>query len=393
MKKSVLAFVFFIASLSVSAQGFYFDAEVGLGGGWNNYNYDWVDDSGNFPFGKTSDGFAYDIGVKVGFGPFGNVPVYVVTDIEMNGVSLDLDGFIGGGIIFYPIRSLQFGLSLGKGYNLVPKDEQGFYLPSVENSEYTSYRCYGQAGFAWNLSAAILLKKANYVSNDIGFWGLKYSGVVNNFNCSYSYDSYPTKKYTGNGTLLTSSFTVFIKMVTRDNTPKEKAADKARAELEAIAAQEAADRRNYAAMKRAEEEQKRLREKYEGSYPGIKGAVTEAGQELINALPKRSTVAVINIRSRDGGMSDYIATDLEQQLFNAGFTVVDRKELDTILAEQNFQMSGSVDDKSAVSIGKMLAAHIILTGAVIETGAIRRLNIRAIDVETGKIVTMTNQDF
>jgi hypothetical protein len=152
-------------------------------------------------------------------------------------------------------------------------------------------------------------------------------------------------------------------------------------------------------IKRLEEEEDRgriradLLKELKIVYPGIEGAVARAGQSMVNTLPKGLTVAVINIRSKDGGMSDYIAVDLESQLFNAGFTVVERKELDIILAEQKLQMSGSVSDESAVSIGKMFGVRIILTGMVSEVGSNRRLSIRAMDVETAKIVTMILEDF
>jgi hypothetical protein len=375
MKKSVLVFMFLItASLPVTALGGYFDWEIiGVGGGWfHDYGYE-----DGFPIDEYYGYCVMDMGLSAGFGPFGNVPVYVVADAEGGaclGEMIDMYGFIGGGVLFYPIRSLQLGLSLGNRYS-----------SSTD-----------EAGFAWNLSAASVLDFEDS-SGRGGLFGLKYS---------YSKGDYTTKN--GSGSLLSSSFTVFVKFGARTLTPKEKAADaeKRRQEAAAIAERQRqqAERERRARMEREEYEKivyaeereqirKRLLERLKIAYPGIEGAVGKAGQELINALPKRSTVAVINIRSRDGGMSDYIATDLQNQLLKSGFTVVEREVLDTILAEQNFQMSGLVDDNSAVSIGKMLAAHIILTGAVIETGAIRRLSIRALNVETGRVETMTNQDF
>jgi TolB-like protein len=142
-------------------------------------------------------------------------------------------------------------------------------------------------------------------------------------------------------------------------------------------------------MQRLDEEEDRRRiraELQKKAYPGINEAVGRAGQTLIIALPIRSIVAVLNITARDMDMSVFIAEDIEYQLINSRkFTIVERNNLDLILAEQRFQMSGEVSDESAVSIGKMLGANIILTGTVTEVDTTRRLTIRAINVETGEV--------
>jgi len=96
MKKTFFVFIFcVIVSLSVSAQGFYFD--IGAGSGLINnkvtYDYDTIDLSkipvrtdhvtlGDFPYkDEPYNFFATGMGLKAGFGPFGNVPLYVVSDV------------------------------------------------------------------------------------------------------------------------------------------------------------------------------------------------------------------------------------------------------------------------------------------------------------------------
>ena len=74
------------------------------------------------------------------------------------------------------------------------------------------------------------------------------------------------------------------------------------------------------------------------------------------------------------------------------FRIVDRRRLEQIRLEQNFQMSGEVDDTSAISIGNMLGANIVITGDV-NTGAAGRLVLRALDVKTAQIVTMARERF
>jgi hypothetical protein len=56
-------------------------------------------------------------------------------------------------------------------------------------------------------------------------------------------------------------------------------------------------------------------------------------------------------------------------------------------------MSGEVSDASAVSIGQMLGANIVLTGSISGVGASQRLSISALDVRTGEIVSMVREEF
>jgi curli biogenesis system outer membrane secretion channel CsgG len=89
-----------------------------------------------------------------------------------------------------------------------------------------------------------------------------------------------------------------------------------------------------------------------------------------------------------------VVDEVEFQLVDARrFTIVDRKTLDTIRSEQNFQMSGDVSDASAVSIGQMLGANIVITGNITGTGSMQRLSIKALDVRTAQIVTMVRETF
>jgi TolB-like protein len=127
---------------------------------------------------------------------------------------------------------------------------------------------------------------------------------------------------------------------------------------------------------------------------GIDSAISNASRDLIYDLPAQSTVAVINVSSNSRELSAYIVDELEYQLVTAKkFTIVDRKTLDTIRSEQDFQMSGDVNDASAVSIGQMLGATIVITGTITGTGSSQRLSLKALDVKTAQIITMVREAF
>jgi len=65
--------------------------------------------------------------------------------------------------------------------------------------------------------------------------------------------------------------------------------------------------------------------------------------------------------------------------------LVDRHQLDLIRAEQNFQMSGAVDDREALEIGKFVGAQTIVSGAVTPLGERYRMTIRALEVQSAKV--------
>jgi TolB-like protein len=103
---------------------------------------------------------------------------------------------------------------------------------------------------------------------------------------------------------------------------------------------------------------------------------------------------ILRISSKDRDTATSVIEELEFQFVDSKkFKIVDRKTLDTIGTEQNFQLSGDVDDNSAVSIGKMLGANIVITGTISGTGSAQRLTIKALDVKTAQIITMAREQF
>ena len=344
VKKPVFALVFFIiAALHVSAQGFYFD--IGVNSGISI---------------KKIDGYYSLIGLlspglKAGFGPLGNIPIYVVGEynyfvggggwgkIDDNGWG-DIDDrkgiyagdskFVGAGVIYYPVPLIQLGLTLG-------------WLNSATGYNYESADAWFGNGFGWNISAAVDLGKNNHGC----LLGLKYFGAYNWLQKPYD------------KTMVTTDLGVFVKYAYRKQVPDQNVKGSAVA-------------------------------KQSRSNTGVDGATGRASKGLIGELPENAVVAVISISSSDVNVSTHIANELEFQLVSSKkFTVVDRNALDTIRREQNFQMSGEVSDSSAVSIGQMLGANIVITGSVTEAGKNQRLSLKALDVRTGRIITMAREDF
>jgi hypothetical protein len=132
----------------------------------------------------------------------------------------------------------------------------------------------------------------------------------------------------------------------------------------------------------------------QGALFGINEAVNRVCETLIYELPRKSTVAVLGISSRNRDMAVFTMDELEFLLVDSQeFEMVDRKTLDSVREEQNFQMSGEVSDDSAVNIGNMLGANIVITGSITGSGDTQRLTVKALDVKTAKIVTMAREQF
>jgi hypothetical protein len=131
-----------------------------------------------------------------------------------------------------------------------------------------------------------------------------------------------------------------------------------------------------------------------GDTGDIEGALSRAGRILLNGLPDNATIAVISISTQDSSMAEFVIEEITYILVHTGyFRMVDRRSLEAIRDERKFQISGEVSDSSAISIGNMLGASIVITGSVSGEDALRRLRIKALDVKTAEIVAMASEAF
>jgi len=129
-----------------------------------------------------------------------------------------------------------------------------------------------------------------------------------------------------------------------------------------------------------------------GTVP-LDRAIREAAQNIENNVPAGQKVAVLNFSSPTDQFSEYVIDELSIQLANGKkLVVVDRRELDLIRQEEQFQMSGEVSDESAQSIGKKLGAQIIVSGSLNAMGGAYRFRIRALNVETAVVETGSTAD-
>src|SRR5215510_7521989 len=101
---------------------------------------------------------------------------------------------------------------------------------------------------------------------------------------------------------------------------------------------------------------------------------------LASAQDKRR-VAVMNFEygTVQSGIASIFGTNVDvgkgvadimvDRLVNAGkYSVIDRKAMDKILAEQNFSNSNRADPASAAKLGKLLGVDAIIIGSITQFG-------------------------
>ncbi|GHU57710.1 hypothetical protein FACS189444_0240 [Spirochaetia bacterium] len=184
-------------SFSVSAQGFYFDIGLGVGGATTKID---EYDVGDLFKGSGVIDLGVDLGLKAGYGPFGEVPLYIVG--EFGGIGhrfqdnynyMQFNSYIiGAGLILYPVRLLQLAGTIGYSYVANVTDVPGVIF-------YNS-----KGGIAWDASLALDFGKQNH-----GFLlGIRYFGSTNTLEVS-------------NAKLTSNVFTTFIKYAFRHKIERQ----------------------------------------------------------------------------------------------------------------------------------------------------------------------------
>ena len=119
----------------------------------------------------------------------------------------------------------------------------------------------------------------------------------------------------------------------------------------------------------------------------------EASDEINSKVSAGSFIGIINIQSASVALSEYVIDELIGNAVRDGnFTVLDRQRLDQVRQEQNFQLSGEVDDDFALAIGRLIGIQTIVTGTVSPLGSRYRITVRALDVQTGAVQVQFNKN-
>ncbi len=84
---------------------------------------------------------------------------------------------------------------------------------------------------------------------------------------------------------------------------------------------------------------------------------------------------------------------IDQLIQNSRVQVVERALLDKLLKELKLGTSKLIDRSTALSLGKIMAARLILPGQLIYSGPQTQVSMRLIETETGRITAAVNESF
>jgi TolB-like protein len=128
-------------------------------------------------------------------------------------------------------------------------------------------------------------------------------------------------------------------------------------------------------------------------YKTLDQAIKEAAGRIDEQLSAGTKIAILSINSSSDQFSIYVIDELTANFLDTRkLMVIDRKEIDLIRGELNFQFSGEVSDDSMQAVGKMLGAQTIVSGSLMEIGDTYRIVIRALSVQTATVEVQYRTD-
>ncbi len=112
-------------------------------------------------------------------------------------------------------------------------------------------------------------------------------------------------------------------------------------------------------------------------------------------LAQKTTIAVLDFQGRGISQTEVAAlTDrLRNELFRLEvFQVVERGMMETILTEQDFQLTGCTSDECLVEVGQLLGAQMMVGGSISKVGDMYTASARIVNVETSQVIMVADYD-
>jgi len=105
-----------------------------------------------------------------------------------------------------------------------------------------------------------------------------------------------------------------------------------------------------------------------------------AASEMVLAVPDFQAVGCMPY------LGPAVTEQVRGKLTNRGpWTILESSQMNRIASEHRLSMSGLMDGKKAVSVGKVLGAQYLILGSVNLTGSVFTLTARLVDVETATV--------
>ncbi len=115
----------------------------------------------------------------------------------------------------------------------------------------------------------------------------------------------------------------------------------------------------------------------------------------VTQVGSRLSVAVLPFSSNDDAknLTDSVTEKLIIQLVNLRrFRVIERSALDKIMEEQKLGLTGFVDEETAIKVGKLAGADVIILGSINMQVGFVKVSARGIDTETSVLIVAKEAD-
>ena len=361
MKTTLTTIFFTLLNINMLfSQGIYFD----LGGGVGHIKHSEEGKTADF-FSKR-DNTAANLGVKVGIG-FGRY-FYITGEFDYINRNIHTEPpkemydltqlYFAPGILIYPAQNVQVAASLGISFG-----KMDVYWSQIGNMTVVLDEIYDLgADIAYNISFAYDIGQRNGI-----LFGVKYFSSKNSLE---GFDKlYGLGHVNSSGLPLSTTYIgAFIKYKFRDKRPMVR-----QTHTPTTTTTQVIYRPPVSTPPTQTTPTRTLRTDKEVIESGVNRAMQN--------IPKDSRV-LIEVTATNTTTKNKIIDEIEDVLLHQNYRVVTRSELAIIRNEQNLQLSGDVDEETAVEIGKFAGASYIITARVDST----QVRIRVLNVQTGELV-------
>lgn len=126
----------------------------------------------------------------------------------------------------------------------------------------------------------------------------------------------------------------------------------------------------------------------------LEARLAEMSRTLLTSFPEGSTakVAVTDFADLNGyqsALGKFVAEELTTQLAVIGsgrLSVIERRHLMRVLAEQKLGATSLFDPESVERIGRILGVQALITGSIADLGSNLKVNARVLSVESGRVI-------
>ena len=134
---------------------------------------------------------------------------------------------------------------------------------------------------------------------------------------------------------------------------------------------------------------------FAGIHRSVHGSLAEQSISTAWSNPQKNNLVVADFAAKNVSQADasIVADLLRTELVGIGaFNIMERNNMDAVLAEQKFQSSGCTQQECALEMGKLLNVRQMVVGSLSRLHETYFITLNLIDVETGKIIASYYQE-